>query len=165
MMHFLRETLGRLIGRRPAALQVAALCLEKKTGRVLLITSRGTGRWIVPKGWPMEGRSLGEAAAQEAWEEAGVKGRLGASEIGRYRYDKVQDRGFAIPVEVRVFPIEVKDLATKFPEAAERRREWFPPEEAAALVDETGLRDLLLRLAKAGKRAEAANAAPPLKGR
>lgn len=146
MMDLLRETIGRLIGRRPEAMQVAALCLEKKTGRVLLVTSRGTGRWIVPKGWPMEGRSLGEAAEREAWEEAGVRGKLGTEEIGRYRYDKVQDRGFAIPIEVRVFPIEVSELRDKFPEADQRRREWFDPKVAATLVDESGLKALLMRL-------------------
>lgn len=146
MMDLFREKLGRLLGRRPAALQVAALCFQPETGKVLLVTSRGTGRWIIPKGWPMEGRSLGEAAAQEAWEEAGVRGKLHDKECGRYHYDKQQDRGFAIPVEVRVFAIEVERLREKFPESEERHREWFTPSEAAERVDETGLKALLLRL-------------------
>lgn len=146
MMHLFREKLGRLLGRRPASLQVAALCLNPDTRKVLLITSRGTGRWIVPKGWPMEGRSLGEAAEQEAWEEAGVRGKLGGKEIGRYHYDKLQDRGFAIPVEVRVFPIEVEKLREKFPESEQRQRAWFTPDEAADRVDETGLKALLRKL-------------------
>ena len=146
MMDLFREKLGRLLGRRPAALQVAALCLQPETGKVLLVTSRGTGRWIIPKGWPMEGRSLGEAAAQEAWEEAGVRGTLGAQELGRYSYDKQQDRGFAIPVEVRVFPIHVEKLREKFPESEQRERAWFTPAEAAERVDESGLKALLLGL-------------------
>ncbi|AGT07550.1 NUDIX hydrolase [Paracoccus aminophilus JCM 7686] len=145
-MDQLREKLGRMLGRRPSSLQVAALCVDPATGKVLLITSRGTGRWIIPKGWPMEGRTLGEAAAQEAWEEAGVRGTLSPDEIGSYRYDKLQDRGFAIPVEVKVFRIDVDALRRKFPEADQRNRDWFTPEHAAALVDESGLKKLLLSL-------------------
>ncbi len=146
MMDLFREKLGRLLGRRPAALQVAALCLQPETGKVLLVTSRGTGRWIIPKGWPMEGRSLGQAAEQEAWEEAGVRGKLSDKECGRYYYDKQQDRGFAIPVEVRVFAIEVEKLREKFPESEERERAWFTPADAAERVDESGLKTLLRSL-------------------
>ena len=138
-----RNRLARLIGRRPAEMQVAALCLNEKTGEVLLVTSRGTGRWIVPKGWPMAGRSLADAAAQEAWEEAGVRGRISQAEIGRYHYDKEQERGFAVPIEVRVFPLYVDDLDDRFPERGERKRRWFPPHEAAQLVAEAGLKRIL----------------------
>ena len=138
-----RNKLGRIIGTRPAEMQVAALCLDDATGNVLLITSRGTGRWIVPKGWPMPGRTLAEAAMQEAWEEAGVKGRIVQAEIGRYHYDKEQERGFAVPIEVRVFPLYVDDLDDRFPERGERKRRWFPPHEAAQLVAEAGLKRIL----------------------
>ncbi|WP_374425212.1 NUDIX hydrolase [Paracoccus sp. (in: a-proteobacteria)] len=138
-----RNRLGRIIGKRPAEMQVAALCLDDATGNVLLITSRGTGRWIVPKGWPMPGRTLAEAAMQEAWEEAGVKGRIVQAEIGRYHYDKEQERGFAVPIEVRVFPLYVDDLDDRFPERGERKRRWFPPHEAAQLVAEAGLKRIL----------------------
>ena len=138
-----RNKLGRIIGKRPAEMQVAALCLDDATGNVLLITSRGTGRWIVPKGWPMPGRTLAEAAMQEAWEEAGVKGRIVQAEIGRYHYDKEQERGFAVPIEVRVFPLSVDDLDDRFPERGERKRRWFPPHEAAQLVAEAGLKRIL----------------------
>ncbi|WP_199262373.1 NUDIX hydrolase [Paracoccus binzhouensis] len=141
-----RDRLARLLGRRPPDMQVAALCLDPASGQVLLVTSRGTGRWILPKGWPMPGRSLADAARQEAWEEAGVRGRVDEAEIGRYHYDKDQDRGFAIPVEVRVFPLHVEALEAQFPEAQERRRRWFAPEEAARMVAETGLKQLLRSL-------------------
>lgn len=146
MKGFLRQCLGRIMGRRPAALQVAALCLDPASGRVLLITSRGTKRWIIPKGWPMAGHSLAEAAQQEAWEEAGVTGPAHPKEIGSYHYDKLQDRGFGIPVDVRVFAIDVKRLHDKFPEAGQRIRQWFPPAEAAGLVAEPGLQTLLRTL-------------------
>ncbi|RCW79433.1 NUDIX hydrolase [Paracoccus lutimaris] len=141
-----RNRLARLIGRRPLEMQVAALCLNEKSGEVLLVTSRGTGRWIVPKGWPMPGRSLADAAAQEAWEEAGVRGRVSQAEIGRYQYDKEQDRGFAIPVEVRVFPLYVEATQKAFPESEQRKRHWFTPAEAASKVAETGLQQILRSL-------------------
>ncbi|UXU75431.1 MULTISPECIES: NUDIX hydrolase [unclassified Paracoccus (in: a-proteobacteria)] len=146
MIAAFRDQLGRLLGRRPPEMQVAALCRNPATGDVLLITSRGTGRWVLPKGWPMPGRSLADAALQEAWEEAGVRGRVRQDEIGRYHYDKVQDRGFAIPVEVRIFAVDVDSLGQDFREAAERSRRWFPPDEAAKLVAESGLQQLLRSL-------------------
>lgn len=141
-----RDRLARLLGRRPPEMQVAALCLDEGSGQVLLVTSRGTGRWIVPKGWPMPGRTLAGAAMQEAWEEAGARGHAAGVEIGRYRYDKDQDAGFAIPVEVRVFPMYVESLAEDYPESDQRHRRWFAPHEAARMVSEPGLRRILRTL-------------------
>ncbi len=141
-MKTLRKSLGLLFGKRPAAIQVGALCLDDR-GRVLLITSRGTGRWVIPKGWPMEGRSLPGAAAREAWEEAGVIGRVDRAEIGRYTYLKQQDQGYALPVEVSVFPLRVSKLADSFLESTVRHRQWFDPSEAARLVAEPELARIL----------------------
>lgn len=145
-MNAIRHSIRMLLGRRPPAIQVGALCVDPDTGRVLLISSRGTGRWIIPKGWPMEGRSLPGAAAREAWEEAGVVGRIHRTEIGRYHYQKDQDGGFSVPVDVRVFSLAVRKLADKFPERHERERKWFPPAEAARLVAEPGLAQILRNL-------------------
>lgn len=142
-MMSLARSLKMLVGMRPPALQVAAVCLHPDDGRVLMITSRGTGRWIIPKGWPMAGRSLAGAAAREAWEEAGVEGRIGHRELGRYTYGKEQDSGFVVPVEVCVFPLNVDKLAKSFPESDQRRREWFAPARAAQLVAEPGLSAIL----------------------
>ena len=149
-MTALRHSLGMLFGRRPPAMQVGAVCRCVQTGEVALITSRGTGRWVIPKGWPMEGKSLPAAAEAEAWEEAGVQGRMLDVELGRYRYDKEQDRGFSLSVEVRVFLMEVEGQRDDFPEAGQRQKRWFPPAEAARLVAEPGLREILLALPKAG---------------
>lgn len=129
--------------RRKPMTQVAALCLNDAKDKVLLITSRGSGRWIVPKGWPMRNRSLPGTALQEAWEEAGVEGTAGKKELGRYHYEKLRDHGFAIPVEVRVFPITVHKLRDSFPESGERKRAWFAPDEAAKLVEEHALKALI----------------------
>lgn len=142
-MNELRNAIGRLLGRRPPVLQVAALCLDPATGRVLLITSRGTGRWIIPKGWPMTGRSAAGAALREAWEEAGVEGEAEPEPVGFYGYDKRQGRGLSVPIRVQVHLIRVDRLADDFPEAGQRKRAWFSPAEAAGLVGETGLASLL----------------------
>ncbi|WP_071674002.1 NUDIX hydrolase [Nioella nitratireducens] len=132
--------------QRPNRLQVAALCyrgqgMEKQ---VLLITSRGTGRWILPKGWPMKDLGAGEAAMQEAWEEAGVsKGNLCEKAVGTYTYDKALDSGWSIVIDAMVFSIEVEALEDEFPEAHERRRTWVSPSEAANMVEEPGLQSIL----------------------
>ncbi|WP_347267422.1 NUDIX hydrolase [Paracoccus sp. (in: a-proteobacteria)] len=146
MIPRIRDRLARLLGRCPPDMQVGALCRNPGSGEVLLVTSRDTGRWVLPKGWPMPGRSLADAARQEAWEEAGVLGEIGQAEIGRFHYDKMQERGFAIPVEVRLFPLRVERLEDAFPEAGERRRRWFRPAEAALVVAEPGLQQILRAL-------------------
>ena len=146
MNEMLRNFLGRMLGRRPPAVQVGALCLQAETGSVLLVTSRGTGRWIIPKGWPMDGRSVGGAALREAWEEAGVRGEVEETAFGRYSYDKKLTKGLSAPVEVQVHLVRVEGLDKNFPERKQRQRRWFTPAEAAGLVDEAGLARLLRRL-------------------
>lgn len=145
-MKFLRRTLKMLLGRRPVSMQVGAICRDPATGKVLLATSRDTGRWVIPKGWPMAGRSLSGAAAQEAWEEAGVRGDIETRELGRFSYHKGQDRGFAVPVQVRVFLLSVTELASDFPEADQRERRWFTPRDAARMVIEPELKSILSAL-------------------
>jgi 8-oxo-dGTP pyrophosphatase MutT (NUDIX family) len=130
-------------GHSPTATQVGAICLDPGSGKVLLVTSRGTGRWVIPKGWPMEGRTLGGAAAQEAWEEAGVRGQISADELGRYTYEKRQDARSAVHIEVRVFALEVESQSDDFPERRERKRRWLRPSEAAQLVAEPELKNIL----------------------
>ena len=135
--------------KRPRRLQVAALCycLKDASKKVLLITSRDTGRWIIPKGWPIDGLDAGDAALQEAWEEAGVKhGRIAGGALGSYRYDKELGSGLPIPVDTLVFPVEVKHLEEIYPEAGERNRKWVSPEEAANMVREPELKTILRQL-------------------
>lgn len=134
--------------RHPEFVQAAALCLrEGRKGReVLMITSRGTGRWVLPKGWPMRGRSLAGAALQEAWEEAGVIGHVEGGSVGSYGYTKSRQGGFGIPFRAEVFRVHVADLAREWPERRQRRRRWMPLEEAAGLVDEPELAALLRSL-------------------
>ena len=142
------RVVANLLGLRPPALQVAALCLrqrDKKT-EVLLVTSRGTGRWIIPKGWPMNGKTLAQAAAQEAWEEAGAKGKISDTTVGSYTYDKSEEGEAQRLVKVQVFPLWVDVLKEDFPEASERKRKWVLPKEAAKLVAEKELKAILRSL-------------------
>jgi 8-oxo-dGTP pyrophosphatase MutT (NUDIX family) len=137
-----------LMFRRPVREQYGALCYRVKKKRssveVLLITSRDTGRWVIPKGWPMGGKSASAAAAREAWEEAGVKGKVGMEPIGSYHYMKGLPQGLKIDCRVRVFPLAVDDICKNFPEKDERVAEWVDCAEAAARVQEPGLKALLL---------------------
>jgi 8-oxo-dGTP pyrophosphatase MutT (NUDIX family) len=138
----------QLMFRRPVREQYGALCyrLRKKRSAVeiLLITSRDTGRWVIPKGWPMDGKTAAAAAAREAWEEAGVKGTVGTTPIGSYDYLKGLPHGLKVDCRVRVFALEVDDICKNFPEKDERRAEWMSCPEAASRVQEPGLKDLIL---------------------
>lgn len=139
------EVLRPLI-KRPNKFQVAALCYRGsgKKKEVLLITSRGSGRWILPKGWPMEGKSAAEAARIEAWEEAGVQpAKVAKHALGSFEYTKDRDEGLPLPCDTYVYPVKVEKLARNYPEAGERKRKWVAPGVAADLVDDPGLKDLL----------------------
>jgi 8-oxo-dGTP pyrophosphatase MutT (NUDIX family) len=123
------------------------------TVEVLLITSRGTGRWVVPKGWPMVKVRHRDAAAIEAFEEAGVRGRgLGATSIGAYRYAKTEETGAARMLDVIVYALLVEQELDDWPERVQRTRRWFTPHEAAALVAEVGLARIIRRIPRVARR-------------
>ena len=147
-MTLLKTTLAplRAVGRKTdMRTQFAALCWRMSEGKpqILLITSRETKRWIIPKGWPVEGMTPAEAAEAEAWEEAGVRGTVTPVCVGIYSYDKEMERG-ALPVAAAVFPIEVGKLAKRYPEVGARRRRWFTRRKAAERVAEPELRAIIL---------------------
>lgn len=128
--------------------QVAAIPVRTSAqGRleVLLVTSRETQRWVVPKGWPLPPHPDHEAAAVEAWEEAGVRGTVHPVPVGTFDYDKRQKDGL-LPVRVSAFLLEVTEESDIWPEASQRRRAWFSPQDASGLVSDDGLRLLLLTL-------------------
>lgn len=114
---------------------------------VLLITSRDTGRWVIPKGNRMRGLSDHAAAGQEAWEEAGAIGDPCPTPIGRFRYLKRRPSGDTT-AEVIVFPLAVRDEAADWPERAQRQVQWFEIEAAADRVAEGGLKHLIRNFAK-----------------
>ena len=133
------------------ARQIAALPVHwdrKGRLRVLMVTSRDTGRWVMPKGWQMDGKKPWRAAEIEALEEAGAKGHVGTEMIGTYRYGKVMDDGSVVPCTVEVYPMFVDKLLRDWKERKERKRKWFTPKAAAQRVDEGELSELLLRLQK-----------------
>ncbi len=135
--------------RRPRRIQLAALCTRGsgQAREVLLVTSRDTGRWVLPKGWPIDGLDAAGAALREAWEEAGVKdANVNREPVGVYGYDKRLDGGLAVGVDVTVFEAEVTKLVDDFPEAEERTRKWVAPSEAAHMVDEPELQALLRQM-------------------
>jgi 8-oxo-dGTP pyrophosphatase MutT (NUDIX family) len=110
---------------------------------VLLITSRETRRWVIPKGWPIKGMSSAKSAAREAFEEAGVKGKVDKSPVGAYAYDKRLKNGRLQHVRVTVFALRVLEESDVYPEAAQREKQWFAPADAAKAVDEPELMVLL----------------------
>lgn len=121
--------------------QVAALPVKGKPGSycVLLVTSRETHRWIIPKGWPIKGRKDHEAAAREALQEAGVSGHIHKHPMGAYTYDKSLADGAIKHVRVMVYLLKVDREISKWLEKDQRKREWVSTREAAKRVDEDGL--------------------------
>lgn len=148
MSHAWEEVLRPMIFR-PRRVQVAALCCREteKGLKVLMVTSRGSGRWIIPKGWPISGKDGAQTALQEAWEEAGVsKGDVTGNPVGVFRYDKELKTGLPVPVQTFVYTIRDVELSDQYPEAHQRRRKWVSPGEAANMVREPELKDILRQL-------------------
>ncbi|MGH1368652.1 MAG: NUDIX hydrolase [Maritimibacter sp.] len=131
-------------GKRDVRTQFGALPWRERDGKVqvLLITSRGTGRWILPKGWPMDGATPSKAAATEAWEEAGVIGKPSNVVLGFYSYRKRHEDD-NLPIVVAVFPIKVRKVAKDFPEAGQRKRKWVSLKRAEKLLMEPELRAIV----------------------
>ena len=128
--------------------QVAALCwrVSHRNGHgleVLLITSLNSKRWIVPKGWPEPELGPAENAAREAFEEAGVTGKISARPIGRYHYLKERKEGGGVPCSVEVFALAVTKQLDDWPEKSVREMVWLPVDQAVVRVAEPGLRQVL----------------------
>jgi 8-oxo-dGTP pyrophosphatase MutT (NUDIX family) len=133
--------------------QYGAVCWRQaETGLdVLLITSRETGRWVIPKGWPIKGITAAAAAAREAWEEAGVEGKLCDTCLGVFSYHKALAENQSVPCAVAIYGLRVEKLSRRYPEQHQRRRKWFAAAEAAELVAEPELQSLLKALAQDAK--------------
>ena len=129
--------------------QVAALPWRRRRGgiEILLVTSRETRRWVIPKGWPMPRLVASGAARREAYEEAGVEGRLRRQAIGRYTYEKRLAGGSRTACVVTVYALGVLREYRTWPERLERKRSWFKAADAAAKVEEVGLRAIILAFA------------------
>lgn len=142
-----RELLGSGVRKRERIYpQYAALPIkaEGNATKALLITSRETGRWIIPKGWPERGMEPHEVAAMEAYEEAGISGEIGPAPVASYHYRKRLRSGRERLCRVGVFLLQVKVEFSDWPERQQRQREWYSIGEAALRVEEAELADLLL---------------------
>lgn len=129
--------------------QCAALPLAVQDGEtmVMLVTSRETRRWVLPKGWAEPDLAPHELAAKEAFEEAGLVGEVEPEPVGTFRYEKRLRDGRSVPCEVGVYPLWVERQLEDWPERRERETRWFTLGQAAMVVEEGDLVTLLLSLA------------------
>jgi 8-oxo-dGTP pyrophosphatase MutT (NUDIX family) len=121
----------------PGTIRQAA-AVPVRAGKVCLVTSSSGKRWVIPKGCMEPGKTAGEIALQEAWEEAGLVGVLQGEPVGSYLYEKYGNEYF-----VTVFLLQVTDEAETWPEQALRQRAWLTPAQALARLDDRGLRELV----------------------
>jgi len=130
---------------RPNRLQVAALCWREtnKGLQILLIRSLDSNRWIIPKGWPMRGKTLAQAAEIEAWEEAGVRGEIAPDPIGSFHYKKRRVTGLQQSCTVHVFALHVTDRQDDFPESDLRKSKWMSKADAISRLREPELKAIL----------------------
>lgn len=125
--------------------QYGALPVAVSNGelRVMLITSRETRRWIIPKGWPQKNRAPNVVAAREAFEEAGLEGRVAEQPLATFKYEKRLKSGKTVTCAVETYLFQVDRELDDWPEKRERERRWMSPEEAASLVSDAGLGEVL----------------------
>jgi 8-oxo-dGTP pyrophosphatase MutT (NUDIX family) len=144
MMRRLIETF-----RIPPKVQVAALCLRDGTNgpEVMMVRSLERGVWILPKGWPIPGKTLAEAARIEAWEEAGVHGTIATQAMARVPTLKRKSKGLPVQCETHVFRLDVTSTEDIYPEADKRTRAWMSLEQAAGKAGEPAIASLLTALA------------------
>jgi 8-oxo-dGTP pyrophosphatase MutT (NUDIX family) len=134
-------------GTTGARSQVAAIPVRPAARgalEVLVISTRGSGRWTVPKGWPMPGRSDAEAAAQEAYEEAGVRGTILSEPIGTFEYAK--RRSDSQTLRVTVYRLDVEQNVRRWRERGQRKQRWLTTAAAADCVAWTGLAEIIRSL-------------------
>ncbi len=138
------------VGSLESRVQYAALPyrVDEHTGtEIMLITSRERQRWIIPKGWPQKGRAPHRSAAREAFEEAGVKGKVSRRAVGTFSYRKRLKDGAIALCEVQVFALQVRRQSRKWPEKNERQFKWLSAASAAKTVKDARLSEIILRVA------------------
>ncbi|MEP2706103.1 MAG: NUDIX hydrolase [Roseibium sp.] len=134
--------------RRPARLQIAALCVRERAGvrQVLMVTSKSARRWILPKGWPIMTRRAHRTASIEAFEEAGIIGKARKKPIGSFQSFKGVEAGFRLRTRVLVYRVDVTETTKEFPESGKRDVRWVSVPAAIKLADEPGLVKVLRQL-------------------
>lgn len=114
---------------------------------VLMVTARGSGRWVMPKGWQIDANKPWKTAELEALDAAGAVGHVGINPIGRYCYDRLMPDGSVVSFDVEVFPMVVERLRSDWKNRRSRKRRWFEVLEAADHVEDAELAGLLRSLA------------------
>ena len=132
---------------KPARLQIAALCYRPGDNEpeILVVSTRDTGRWILPKGWPEKRKPAFETATIEAYEEAGVVGTASHRPLGSFRSFKGLSNGLKIRTKVVVFKVKFEEQLDVFPEKGQRKCVWMPLSAAIDVVDEINLKRFLQR--------------------
>jgi 8-oxo-dGTP pyrophosphatase MutT (NUDIX family) len=116
---------------------------------ILIVTTRQSRRWIVPKGWPIKRLTPSKSAAREAFEEAGVRGKIGARAIGSFTYKKTAGQTADYPdYEVKIFPLLVRRQSATWPEHGQRVVQWVDPEKAISLIREPKMKAIVAKFAK-----------------
>lgn len=146
----------QVFSARNQLLQVAALPWRLRNGavEVCLVTSRGSGRWILPKGWPEKHLSHAGAAAQEAWEEAGLRGKISPVSCGSFTATKGVEPDLQLSVNMEVYLLREPEQLQDYPEKGQRQVRWMPLAKAIEMASEPALADLLERLDKQGAFAD-----------
>ena len=108
-----------------------------------MISSRRSRRWVIPKGWKLDKFNSRKSAALEAWEEAGVQGRVSNRSVGEYFYRKKKAEDSFFTCRVKVFSLEVMKMKKNFPETNQRKQIWVNPAKAVTLVMEPELKALV----------------------
>lgn len=121
--------------------------VDRSGPRILLITTRGKGKWLIPKGWPVKGRRSRGTAAQEAFEEAGVVGKVARRSVGRFKHRKKVGAQI-LNCSVSIFPLKVHRKLKRWPERGQRKRRWFKSKKAATLIESNELRRIIRDLGK-----------------
>lgn len=131
-------------GKTDVRTQFAALCFRFNGAdlEICIVTSRKSKRWILPKGWPMHNQTPAQAAATEAWEEAGVRGQAIDHCLGAYSYTKPLSKN-PTPVVVMIYPVAVKEVSDCWPEQHDRKRKWVVQRKAAKKLQEPELRRIV----------------------
>ena len=135
--------------KKPANKKQYAALPWRHTGagrEVMLISSRDTGRWVIPKGWPIKGLTPAQTAAREAFEEAGLGGIMSKKPIGEFEYGKRLGNGAVQPTRVEVFALEQMVQHPDWPEQGQRKLQWFSVPEAADAVEEPELKEIIRKL-------------------
>ncbi|WFU52021.1 NUDIX hydrolase [Sinorhizobium terangae] len=143
--------LAATIMQNGAVEQIGAICHrfgENGSVQILLITTRSSRRWTIPKGWPIKDLKPHRVAEREAWEEAGITGKAKKRPWGYYTYLKTLANGRKVAPVVAAHLLKVDGVHSKFPEQGERQLEWLSPTDAAARVQEPELKGLLTSVLK-----------------